>query len=219
MSNPIVEDWSIREKYEFASQVLQRTANFINSLELQVTEHYNEIETHLEFLTRKITFLESQAKVDSLGEIPSGPVVNKTYPTAAALKKPDFGQVPTAFSIPTPNQDFGSIPGPPSFSSFGGPQAPPPSFGNFSAPAPTGFENNFGAPPSFDNFGGPPAPPSFDSFGGPPAPPSFDNFGGPPAPPSFDNFGSPPAFGNPPSFGNMPPPPAFGGPPPPPPPF
>eukprot|EP00835_Amoeboradix_gromovi_P002808 NODE_167_length_16327_cov_0.361597.p4 type:complete len:327 gc:universal NODE_167_length_16327_cov_0.361597:12856-11876(-) len=66
MSNQIVDDWAIREKYEFASQVLQRTANFINSLELQVTEHYNDIETQLEFLARKITFMESQARLAEL---------------------------------------------------------------------------------------------------------------------------------------------------------
>ena len=240
MSNPIVEDWAIREKYEFASQVLQRTANFINSLELQVTEHYNEIETQLEFLARKITFLESQAKLENLKEpqdFGTGKVKTEETPNFA-LKKAAFdnnGSQPGSRTGTLKKGGFnkgslkdlngGQIPPPsfenvppafaqPSFSNFG-----PPSFGG--PPAPPSFDNFGGppAPPSFDNFEGPPAPPMFNSFGGPPAPPSFDNLGGPPAPPNFDSFGGPPA---PPSFDNFaqapasfsntmpPPPPPFG---------
>eukprot|EP00834_Sanchytrium_tribonematis_P001870 NODE_49_length_31687_cov_0.791123.p12 type:complete len:259 gc:universal NODE_49_length_31687_cov_0.791123:27554-28330(+) len=228
MSNQIVEDWAAREKYEFASQVLQRTANFINSLELQVTEHYNEIETQLEFLARRITFLEGQAKLSELvnEEIVEQPndigksqdkmndekttKLNANEILNVALKKVQKegsgsnSKTNTLKSIPAPNFNQ-PLPPPPAFDI-------PPVFDNSMPNQSYGGYQQFqdpSYPPVFDGFGGVPPPPAFGDFNSIPNPPVFENYG---APPSFDNFQipQPPGFDqynqqyipDPPSFEN-----------------
>ncbi len=215
MSNIIVEDWGNREKYEFASQVLQRTANFINSLELQVTEHYNEIETRLEFLKRKMTFLESQARlvVDTDAEqVTTSTSVQPTSTGPTTTAKLNAGEILNFNLKKTTDSTHGSTHNSrnelraPVFDSI----PPPPAFESASLQLPS--FNSPPDPPSFEyNQFTAPAPPDFNQFNDgnqfPPMPPTFDQYD------AYGNLIAYDEYGNPieqtfPSF-NAPPPPPF----------